>query len=168
MGRIKIHYIFKRWRIDRRKPKKQYKQNQNNYDAMFKKIQETAQVPSEYVSKIKEVFESTTKARYGEGGAKAIFQMITEQNPQIDASVYKQIQQVIESGRNDFEQNQKMLLDKKRVYETSLKTFPNVVFARVLGFPKVDLSKFDIVTSDQTEEAFKTKRADPINVFQKK
>jgi hypothetical protein len=79
--------------------------------------------------------------------------------------MYKKIQTVIESGRTDFEQNQKMLLDKKRLYEdTYLKTFPSGMIASILGFPKIDLASMDIVTSEITEKVFKTKKSVPIKI----
>lgn len=142
----------------------QYKQNQNNYDNFFKSVVEIAQVSDKYKDGLKEVFMSAIQGRYGKDGSKATWAWLQEHNPNLDASVYIKIQQVIESGRKNFEVNQKMLIDKKQIYQIQLKGFPSGVFARILGFPKIDLSKFDIVTSDRTEKAFETKKDGPIKI----
>lgn len=142
----------------------QYKQNQNNYDNMWKKFKEVASVPQMYTDDLKKVYDSAIRNRYGTDGSKAMFQWLQEHNPQFDSSMYKQIQVVVESGRNSFEANQKMLLDKKRAYETKLGQFPTNMVVGFLGFPKIDMDKYDIVTSAETEQAFETKQTGQIKL----
>lgn len=144
--------------------KAQYTQNQNNYDNYFKKLKEVCQVPEMYASDLKSVYQAAIQGRYGPDGSKAVFSFIKEHNPSFDASLYKQIQQVIEAGRNDFETNQKLLIDKKRVYETYLGEFPSGTFAMLLGFPKMNLDDIKIITSVETDAAFKSGQSAPIQL----
>lgn len=144
----------------------QYKNNQNIYDNYFKKVQEAVQVSDKYAGDLRSIFVSTLQGRYGDKGSKAVFQFIKEHNPNLDSSVYLKLQQIIESGRNDFQMSQTTLLDKKRVYETNLQQFPTNLVAQVLGFPRIDLKNLDIVTSETTEKAFQTKRSEPLKLGQ--
>lgn len=145
--------------------KAQYTQNQNNYDKLFKSVAETAQVPKMYAKDLEQLYTSTTRTRYGAGGSKAVFQFIKEQNPNLDAGLYRQIQQVIEGGRIDFEAQQKSLIDRKRVYESQvLNTAVTGHIAKLMGFPKINLDEMGIVTSDETDGAFKAKKAAPFKI----
>ena len=142
----------------------QYKQNQNNHAQMFNKFKEVAAVPAMYTEDLQKVYDSAMSKRYGEDGSKAMFQFLQEHNPNFDAEMYKQIQRTIEAGRNSFEANQKMLLDKKQIYQSNLRRFPTNFVASGLGFPKIDLDEMDIVINDATEQAFESKKSGPIQL----
>ena len=144
--------------------KAQYGQNQNNYDNFWKAVKESAQVPEMYSNDLKKVYDSAISGRYGKGGSKAVFGWIQEHNPNFDSSLYRQIQQTIEGGRKSFEEDQKTLLDKKRTYETYIGVFPNNVISKAVGFPKIDLTKYNIVTSDETTQAFATKKTEALKL----
>ena len=142
----------------------QYKQNQNNYDNYFKKLKEAVQVPQMYVDDMQKIWDKVMRGRYGKNGSKAMFQWIQEHNPNVDASLYAKLQTIIEAGRNAFEADQKALLDKKLQYDNYRMTFPNNFLAGWLGFPKIRLEDYDIVTSEETDEAFKSKKSQPIKL----
>lgn len=144
--------------------KAQYKNNQSNYANYFNKIKEMAQVPGMYTDDLKKVYDSVIKGRYGKDGVKAMFTFIQEKNPEFDSSMYVQLQRAMEAGRDSFHSDQKMLLDKKRVYETKIQAFPGNFLSGFLGFPKINLDEYDIVINEETENAFKTKKAGPISV----
>ena len=145
--------------------KAQYKQDQNNYDNMWKKFKEMAQVPEQYVADMKKIWGDTLKGRYGAEGSKAVFQFIQEHNPQLDASIYAKLQAAIEAGRNGFAADQQQLLDIKREYEVVLNGNRALLVGWLMSYPTIDLAEYDIVTSDETQETFKNKKSKEIDVF---
>jgi len=132
--------------------------NQNVYANGTQKIIEIAQVPAMYRDDISKITQEAISGRYGADGSKAVFQMLREQNPQLDSKMYTKIQQVIESFRDEFKQNQTQMLDMRRAYETALGNFWQGMWLSFAGYPKVDMKKFDIVTTDKAAETFRTHR----------
>ena len=134
--------------------------NKNKLAQYGQKVLEVAQVPDMYKKDMVEITTAAIQGRYGEDGSKATFQFLKEQNPTLDASMYKQIQQVIEAGRNDFQAGQARQIDIRRSYETSLGSFWQGMWMRMAGYPKVNLADFDIVSTDRADTAFKNKKED--------
>lgn len=141
----------------------QYSQNQNNYDGYYKSVTEMMQVSDAYSEDFKKTYDSMMKGRYA-NSKQVMMNWIKESNPTLDPSLYKKVSLKIESGRKDFENNQKELIDKKRVYETELDTMPQSIVASFMGFPRIDLKEYDIITSGRTEGAFRTKKDKPIQL----
>ncbi len=132
--------------------KSQHKSNKNTYDNMWKTFKESAQVTDMYAADTQKLFAQVIEGR--KGSQTELFRMVKEANPALDASLYKQLQSAIEGGRATFKENQDILIDKTRQYENELRIFPTNVIAGFFGFPKIDLSKYGIITSDRTEGAF--------------
>lgn len=133
-----------------------WEENQVVLNTYTAKVQETAQVPDMFKNDLREIVEATFQGRYGEDGSKAVFQFIQEQNMQLDPQLYRQIQQVIESGRNDFQTSQKTLIDVKRAYEQQLGFFWSGMWLNIAGYPKMDLSKFKIVVLSEVAKKFES------------
>lgn len=145
--------------------KAKYNDNRNVYDNGWKRVQELAQVPDMQVEALQKVYDSAMKGRYGSEGSKAVVQFIQEQNPNLDQATFLKIQQNIESFRNDFAANQTRLVSIKQQYERYLTaTTSGRLYNSFAGYPRIDLSQFDIITSDKTEEDFRTKRSEPLTL----
>ena len=97
-----------------------WENNENILAQYGQKVQEAAQVPGMMTDDLRKVFTESNASRYGASGSTATMQWIKEQNPNLSPDLYIQIQRIIESGRNEFQQNQTRLVDQKRTYETNL------------------------------------------------
>jgi len=144
--------------------KAQYSEDQNNYDNMWKSFREMAQVNNNYAEDLKKVFDSAVQGRYGANGSQAAMQWIHEHNPSLSDATYTKLQAAIEAGRNRFEAEQKQLIDRKREYEVLLGSTQALATNFWFNFPRIDLAKFDIVTSDRTSKAFEEKKDDEIKL----
>ena len=70
--------------------------------------------------------------------------------------MYTKIQQLIESGRNKFENTQTKFIDTKRAYQTSIDKLWSGLWLRITGYPKIDLDAYKIITSGHAQETFET------------
>ena len=138
----------------------QYTTNQSNYDNMWKKIQESAQVSDKQAEHIKEIYAETISGRYND--SELLFKAIQEDNPDLDSSVYTELQRTIESGRNEFDNNQKKITDLIREYNSYVRK--HVITSTIFNKKTMDSKDF-IVTSERTNEAFNTGKDDKINIM---
>ena len=132
--------------------------NENVYANGTQAIMEIAQVPAMYKSDLLEIVKADIQGRYGPNGSQATFQWLNERQIPIDQSMYKAIQQQIVAFRGKFEIAQREMIDQRRSYETALGTFPKSIFLSLAGYPKIDLSKYVIVTTEKARQTFETKR----------
>jgi uncharacterized protein (UPF0333 family) len=142
------------------------KENNENILAQYgQKLQESTQVPDMARDDIVKVVKAAIEGRYGDNGSQAAIQVLREQNPSIDPQLYRTIQALIESGRDEFKQGQTKMLDIKRTYETNLGYFWRGMWMRMAGFPKLNLDDYKIVSTDRAQEAFKNgKESAPIRL----
>ncbi len=139
-----------------------WEDNENILAQYSLKIGEIAQVPAMYRNDIKDIYRDVLKGRYGDNGSQAMFQFLKEQNPQIDAGLYKAIQQAMEAGRNEFRVAQTRLVDQKRVYVTNLGYVWKGFWLQTAGYPILNVGfkggtdDFEIITSEYAIDAFAT------------
>lgn len=147
--------------------KAQYDKNQAVYDTAWKTIKETANVADAHSDKLREIVVASIQGRYA-NDQNVLFKAISESNgATLPVDLYKKVQQIIESSRQQFLANQTELISKKQTYEKHLRTFPNTIYAGILGYPRIKLEDYGIVTSDKTEAAFKSKKDEAILPFGK-
>lgn len=132
--------------------------NMENILAQYSlKVMEAGSVPSMYKDDMKDVMTSVMRARQGEGGSKAVFQMFKEHNIQLDSSLYGKIQTIIEAGRNKFQNSQTGFIDAKRAYTTNLGYLWKGFWMGAAGYPKINLDDYVIISSGHAKKAFETK-----------
>lgn len=143
----------------------QYKDNQNILSNYTTKVMEAASITEMARDDLSKVMKDALSARYGADGSKAVFNWIKETYPgQVDPKLYQKIQQIVESGRNDFAQAQRVLLDKLRSYEEHRGYVWSGFWLNLAGYPKKDLSVFKIIVTDDVTNKFETGRDAPITL----
>lgn len=140
--------------------------NNKNILAQYEqKIFESVQVPEMYKKDFAEVIKSDVEGRYGKAGSTATMQWIKERELPFDSGLYKKIQQLIESGRKDFEAGQTKMIDIRRGYETQQGYFWRGFWLRAAGFPKVNMADYQPVITGRVESTFATgKEAGPLKL----
>ncbi len=140
-----------------------YTDNQNVYDNGWKEVKEKAQIPAQYAGDLQKIYGELVTGR--QGSPNELFRMITEANPTLDSKLYVEIQQSIEGFRQSFKQTQTELISIKQTYQTFLSaTTTGRLFNTISHYPHIDMNKYDIVTSSQTDKAFETKKADELDL----
>lgn len=134
------------------------KNNENIYANGTQKVMEIASVPAMYRDDLQKVITAEIQNKYGASGSQATVQFFKDRSITLDPSMYKEIQNQVIIFRNQFEQAQQGLIDKKRAYQSALVTFPKSFFLSMAGYPKMDLDALDIVTTDKARDTFRTHR----------
>lgn len=144
--------------------KAQREANENSLATYGQKIQEAVQVPALMREDLMKAARAAMEGRYGADGSKAVVQVLREQNPNLDPSLYTRLTQIIESGRDEFKTRQDRLVDIKRAYTTALGSLPQGAIMRFVGFPRINLDDYKIVSTERAQDAFKKGVEAPIQL----
>lgn len=135
--------------------------NEASFDNMWKKIQQTSQVPDAQKNALREIFEGYASARTGSGGGGSVMNWIKEAIPAVDVSIYKDLMNIITGSRDEWTRNQIELVSISNEYNQMLSVFPSNILLRTFGFEKI-VPK--VITSTRTENAFKTGKDDDVSL----
>jgi len=138
--------------------------NSSEYDNMWKKISQVAQVTQGQKDALKEIIVGYADARKGKDSGQAIMNWVQESCPTIDTKTFQNLQNIITSSRDSFTMRQKELLDLNRQHKQLLRQFPSGLFLSLLGRHEIEVT---IVTSTRTDNSFKTGKDDDVKVFNK-
>jgi hypothetical protein len=134
--------------------------NRNIFATYGQKVQEAAQVPGMMAEDLQKITTAAIQGRYGDNGSQAAVQWIREQNPQLDPSLYRKIQQIIESGRDEFKNGQNRQIDVKRSYETALGSFWQGMWLKFAGYPKINLDDYKIISTERADDVYRKGKED--------
>ena len=138
----------------------QYSTNKSSYDNMWKSFKESAQVTDMQAEDFKDTYEGMISGRY-ENDKNLLVKVVQEQNPSLNGAAYTELQQQVEDGRAKFHNNQEKISDMIGEYNADIQNY--FVMNAICNFKKLDPNDY-IVTSEKTENAFKTGKDDEIKL----
>jgi len=141
--------------------------NTSEFDNMWKKLSQVAQIPEQKKNALMDIFNSHAKARSGgqKGGSLALW--IKESVPNADLKVYDNLQNIIVSSRDRWTMRQKELIDLNRERTQMFRVIPSNIFLALGGRQEGDV-KITVVTSSRTDKSFETGKDDDVDLFKKK
>jgi len=140
----------------------QQKKNEAVFDKVWKTISQTAQVSDKYKDSFKDVYADIMNNRYaGDKKTNPVFKWIQESNPQFSDKIYEKLMTVIEANRAEFTLEQTKLIDVNNEHTKLIEKFPGSFYNIFLNRAKIDIA---VVTSTKTEEAFKSRKDDDIEL----
>ena len=139
--------------------------NTSEFDNMWKKIAQVANVTEMQKDSLKEIFVGYAQARSGgaeAGGSLATW--IHESVPNVDTKTFENLQNIIVGSRDAWTQRQKELLDMSREHNILLNEFPSGIVLSIFGREAIEIK---IVTSSRTENSFETGKDDDVQLYKK-
>jgi len=138
----------------------------NVHASIFNQIKSQGLTVEKYGDLVIQALEVAMSGRYGATGSQAAMQWLREENPTISPEVFTKLQTVIEVGYNKFEATQRTKIDRIRIYENTLETFPSSLVANFFGFPRFELEEYKrTISTAETKKTFETGEMETINPF---
>lgn len=140
------------------------KDNTSEFDNMYKKISQVAQVSEKQLAVLKDIFVSYADARTGGKDDQMLMKWVKESVPNVDTTTMNNLQNIIVGSRDAWTMRQKELVDLSREHTKLLRVFPSNFILSILGRKQIDIT---IVTSSRTDKAFTTGKDEDTEVFKK-
>ena len=133
----------------------------NVHDAMWKIIQQKAQVSDQYREAFERIYPALVAGRYANDGG-GMMKWIREDNPNFDTSLYDDLMQAIEVQRTYFKNAQQRMLDLIRQRETLIEPLPAKFF--ISNKSKIE---YEVVSSSKTKQVMDARLDDDVVLFSK-
>ena len=132
------------------------------HDKMWKVIKQKANVTEQYREMFEKVYPDIIAGRYSGEGAMAM-KWIQEANPEIDASLYKDVMQAIEIQREHLHTAQTRMLDVIRERAALIESYPSRWF--ISNKSEIE---YEIISSTRSKTVMETGLDDDVEIFAKR
>lgn len=134
----------------------EYDRAQNVLSRTATTVMDVSKVNERYADDLREVIQLSMSGRYGDDGSNATMQWLQEHNISLDSQMYQEINRVVRSGREDFQNAQNRVIDVRRSYTTQLGTLWTGFWMSLAGYPKINLGDYEIILDQTTVERFES------------
>lgn len=134
-----------------------HKDLQNVHGMVYQKMEAASQPAKQYRELLITSIEKTMTGKYGEDGIKAALLMIKEDQPKIEASVFKELTDIITSSYQALQVAQTDKIDAIRVYKDQYQMIPGNIVAYLFGFPRINITEMEkLIVHSTTSKTFET------------
>lgn len=139
--------------------------NKNEFDSMWKKQMQSAQITSQQKDALYNLVVGYAKARADQAKG-SLAASVKEVVPNVDQNshLFQQLMNIVNASRDVWTTKQNELIDLNRVHTNIVTVPPSSFICTLLG---KDVIKITIVTSERTDESFKTGKDNEIDLFPK-
>jgi len=135
--------------------------NKSEFDNMWKKIKQVAQVTDEAKNALIEIFQKHAAARSSgqQGGSLMLWVKESIPDAKANTELYKNLMNILTSSRDAWTMRQKELISLKNEYDILCESVPSKWFVT-----KRDI-QITIITSTKTEKTFQEGKDDDVDLF---